>query len=53
MMTTYISFETALRMLANAYLVSVTVSLLASYIGWVLIETIQADKPSPNPKWFA
>lgn len=40
-MTTYIPFETALRMLANAYLVSVILLLAVSYIGWVALETIE------------
>ncbi len=40
-MTTYIPFETALRMLASSYLVSVILLLAVSYIGWVLIETIE------------
>lgn len=40
-MTTYIPFETALRMFASGYLVSVILLLAVSYIGWVVIETIE------------
>jgi len=40
-MTTYICFETALRMLVNAYLVSVVLLIAGSYIGLAAIETIE------------
>ncbi len=42
-MTTYICSETALRMLVNAYLVSVVLLIAGSYIGWAMIETIEKD----------
>lgn len=40
-MTTYICFEAALRLLVDAYLGSVVILLAGSYIGWVVIETIE------------
>jgi hypothetical protein len=40
-MTTYICFETALRMLVNAYLFSVVLLIAGSYIGWAVIETLE------------
>jgi hypothetical protein len=40
-MTTYIFFDAALRMLVNAYLVSVVLLLVASAIGLAVIETIE------------
>ncbi len=39
-MTTYIFFDEALRMLTNAYLISVIVLIAASSIGLAVIETI-------------
>jgi hypothetical protein len=39
-MTTYIFFDEALRMLTNAYLISVVVLIAASSIGLAVIETI-------------
>ncbi|HEY9873172.1 MAG TPA: hypothetical protein V6D12_07035 [Candidatus Obscuribacterales bacterium] len=53
-MTTYITLETALRMLANTYLASVILLLAASYIGFAVIETMEnGDDHSPKPKWFS
>jgi hypothetical protein len=40
-MTTYIFFDAAMRMLVNAYLVSVVLLLVASAIGLAVIETIE------------
>ncbi|MBD1925305.1 hypothetical protein H6F74_03250 [Trichocoleus sp. FACHB-90] len=40
-MTTYITFETALRIIENAYLVSAGLLLAASYIGLTAIEKIE------------
>ncbi len=40
-MTTYICFETALRMFVNAYLYSVVLLVAGSYIGLAVIETIE------------
>lgn len=45
-MTTYITFETALRMLENAYLASVIFLLAASYLGLIAIDKI--EKASDN-----
>ncbi|MBD2742950.1 hypothetical protein [Coleofasciculus sp. FACHB-1120] len=45
-MTTYITFETALRMLENAYLASTIFLLAASYLGLVAINKI--EKASDN-----
>lgn len=45
-MTTYITFETALRMLENAYLASVILLLAASYLGLIAIDKI--EKASDN-----
>lgn len=53
-MTSYITLETALRMLANTYLVSTLLLMAASYIGFAVIETIEnAEDNSPKPKWFS
>lgn len=52
-MTTYIFFETALRMLANAYLVSAVMLLALSYIALAVIETIEESNENlPETKWF-
>ncbi|WP_298912282.1 hypothetical protein [uncultured Nostoc sp.] len=40
-MTTYIFFDEALRMLINAYLISVVLLIAASGIGLAIIETIE------------
>ena len=40
-MTTYISLETAMRMVANAYLLSGVLLIAASYICWAAIEEIE------------
>ncbi len=40
-MTTYIFFDDALRMLANAYLLSAVLLMAASGIGLAVIETIE------------
>ncbi|MEH1889221.1 hypothetical protein PQG02_08335 [Nostoc sp. UHCC 0926] len=40
-MTTYIFFDEALRMLINAYLISVVLLIAASGIGLAVIETIE------------
>ncbi|MEW5858640.1 MAG: hypothetical protein AB1861_14840 [Cyanobacteriota bacterium] len=45
-MTTYIAFETALRMLENAYLASVIFLVAGSYLGLVAIDKI--EKASDN-----
>ncbi len=45
-MTTYITVETALRMLENAYLASVIFVIAASYLGLVAIDKI--EKASDN-----
>lgn len=44
LMTTFVPFETALQMLAVAYLVSAVVLVAASYIGWVAIETLEGTR---------
>lgn len=53
-MTTYIFFDTALRILVNAYLVSVALLISASAIGIAVIETMEekADNRLPKSKWF-
>ena len=43
-MTTFVPFETALQMLAVAYVVSAVVLVAASYIGWVAIETLEETR---------
>lgn len=43
-MATYVPFETALQALAVVYAVSAIVLLAASYIGWVVIETIEESR---------
>ena len=40
-MTTYIFFDTALRIFVNAYLVSLVLLLLASAIGLAVIESME------------
>ncbi|AFZ57441.1 hypothetical protein H6G54_26230 [Anabaena cylindrica FACHB-243] len=40
-MTTYMFFDDALRMLANAYLISAILLIAASSIGLAVIETIE------------
>jgi hypothetical protein len=40
-MTSYITLETALRMLSNTYLVSVVLIMAASYFGLAVIETME------------
>ncbi len=45
-MSNYIFFADGLRMLANAYLVSVVLLIAASGIGLAVIETI--EKPGEN-----
>ncbi len=53
-MTTYITVETALRMLANAYLVSVILLIAVSQIGLAVIEAIENPDENPQlPKWFS
>ncbi|MBW4637791.1 MAG: hypothetical protein KME05_06075 [Gloeocapsa sp. UFS-A4-WI-NPMV-4B04] len=52
-MTTYICFETALRMLVNAYLMSVVLLAAGSYLGLTVIETIEkGSEHSPKPRFF-
>jgi len=57
-MTTYISFDTALRIFVNAYLVSVVLLLLASAIGLAVIESMDIalqcgfSSHSHLGKWF-
>lgn len=53
-MTTYIFFDTALRMLVNAYLVSVALLISASVIGLAVVETMEerTDNRFPKSKWF-
>jgi hypothetical protein len=43
-MIDYIPFETALRMLAAAYVASAILLLAATYIGWAVIETIEESR---------
>ncbi len=43
-MITFVPFETALQMLAVAYVVSAVVLLAASYIGWAVIETMEETR---------
>ena len=43
-MTSYLPFETALQMLAVAYIGSVLVLFAASYIGWVVVETLEESR---------
>ncbi|WP_017653803.1 hypothetical protein [Fortiea contorta] len=40
-MTTYIFFDEALHMLANAYLISATLLIAASGIGLAVMETLE------------
>lgn len=52
-MTTYICFETALRMFVNAYLISIVLLIAGSYIGLTVIETMEkGDDHSTTPKFF-
>ncbi|WP_009634574.1 hypothetical protein [Synechocystis sp. PCC 7509] len=52
-MNTYILMETALRMLTNAYLLSLVLLIATSYIGLSVIETIEEGDTNPfNTKWF-
>ncbi len=51
-MTTYISWETAFQILATAYAVSAIVLIAASYIGLVVLQTLEAEDHPPLPKWF-
>ncbi len=52
-MTTYILMETALRMLTNAYLLSLVLLIATSYIGLLVIEMIEEGDPNPfKTKWF-
>ncbi len=52
-MTTYILMETALRMLTNAYLLSVVLLIATSYIGLSVIEIIEEGDTNPfKTNWF-
>lgn len=52
-MTSYIPLEFALRILSNAYLVSVVLLLAFSYLGLSAIETMEkAAENSTNKNWF-
>ncbi len=52
-MTTYILMETALRLLTNAYLLSLVLLIATSYIGLSVIETIEQGNPNLfKTKWF-
>lgn len=52
-MTTYILMETALRMLTNAYLLSLVLLIATSYIGLSAIEILESGDPKPfKTKWF-
>lgn len=52
-MTTYILMETALRILTNAYLVSLVLLIATSYIGLSVIEIIEEGNTNPfKTKWF-
>jgi hypothetical protein len=48
-MTTYLFFDTALRIFVNAYLVSAVLILAASAIGLAVIESIEKEH-HPFPK---
>jgi hypothetical protein len=45
-MTTYIFFDDVLRMLTNAYLISIILLIAGSSIGLALIETIEKARES-------
>ncbi len=52
-MTTYIFMETALKIVTNAYLVSLVLLIATSYISLSVIETIEAGDRHPfKTKWF-
>lgn len=53
MINTYILMETALRMLTNAYIVSLVLLVATSYIGLSVIEVIeQGDTNLSKTNWF-
>jgi hypothetical protein len=51
-MTTYVFFDEALRMLVNAYLVSVVLLIAASGIGLAVIDTMEKTGISDSGKNF-
>lgn len=52
-MTTYLLMETALRMITNAYLLSIVLLIATSYIGLSVIEIIEQGDTKPfKTKWF-
>lgn len=52
-MTTYLLMETALKMITNAYLLSIVLLIATSYIGLSVIEVIeQGDRNPLKTKWF-
>ena len=52
-MTTYIFMETALKIVTNAYLVSLMLLIATSYIGLSVIEIIEEGDTHPfKTKWF-
>ncbi|MBA2747664.1 MAG: hypothetical protein H0U45_02730 [Tatlockia sp.] len=52
-MTTYIFMETALKIVTNAYLVSLVLLIATSYIGLSVIEIIEEGNTHPfKTKWF-
>lgn len=53
-MTTYMTLETALRIVENSFLVSAIALLAASYIGLSIIDTLEKSHGHfPKPKWFS
>lgn len=52
-MTTYLLMETALKMITNAYLLSIVLLIATSYIGLSVIEIVeQGDRNPLKTKWF-
>ena len=52
-MNTYIFMETALKIVTNAYLVSLMLLVATSYIGLSVIEIIEENNTHPfKTKWF-
>ena len=53
-MTTYMTLETALRIVENSFLVSAIALIAVSYIGLAIIETLEKSQGhSPKAKWFS
>ncbi|MGB3203507.1 MAG: hypothetical protein WBB28_00810 [Crinalium sp.] len=52
-MTTYMTLETALRIVENSFLVSAIALIAVSYIGLAIIDTLEKSQEHPKPKWFS